>query len=277
MKYTDLPNYYTHTVSYIQNSFITIHQLGRNITTPGFSYSNYDNNYVIWVVRNGKGTFETGGKKYNLSQNDVFLTVPNELSIQTANQEEPWELCFIAFSGSLAKEYIEKTIFKDGTVTASLKSGVLANEIISSAVFLNSVTPSEFSLLEFFFKFLSFLDIRRAYPLINEEESQNKYVAEIKKYIQANYLSQIKISDIANKLSINRSHLYRIFKNEVGMNVEDYIINIRINHAKALLSTTSLSVSAVANAVGYKNYSSFFKRFKNSTGLTPNEYRVKKS
>lgn len=276
MKYTDLPNYYTHTVSYIQNSFITIHQLGRNITKPGFTYSNYDNNYIIWVVRNGKGTFETGGKKYSLSLNDVFLTLPNELSIQTANQDESLELCFVAFSGPLAKDFIEKTIFKNGNVAANLKSNALADEIISSAVFLNSIAPSEFSLFEFFFKFLSFLDIRRSYPLVSQEGSKNKYVSEIKKYIHSNYLSPIKISDIADKLNINRSHLYRVFKNEVGMNVEDYIINIRVNHAKTLLSTTSLSVSAIANAVGYKTYSSFFKRFKNATGLTPNEYRTNK-
>lgn len=276
MKYTDLPNYYTHTASYDQNSFITIHQLGRNINTPGFSYSNYNNNYVIWVVREGEGTLESGGKKYNLSQNDVFLTLPNELSVQTAAKNDPWELCFVAFGGTTATEILAKTIFKDGTVTASLKSNALANEIIASTVFLNSVAPSEFYLLEFFFKFLSFLDIRKTYPLISGEESQNKYVGEIKKYIQANYLSPIKISDIADKLSINRSHLYRIFKNEMGMNVEDYIINIRMNHAKALLSTTALSVSAIASAVGYKNYSSFFKRFKDTTGLTPNEYRSNK-
>ncbi len=276
MKYTDLPNYYTHTATYGQNSFITIHQLGRNISAPGFSYSNYNNNYVIWIVRNGKGTLESGDKKYHLTQNDVFLTMPNELSIQTADKNDPWELCFVAFGGPTAKEIIAKTIFKDGTVTASLKTNVLANEIISSAVFLNSISPSEFSLLEFFFKFLSFLDIRKAYPLISDEESQNKYVAEIKKYIQANYLSPIKISDIADKLNINRSHLYRIFKNEMGMNVEDYIISIRMNHAKALLSTTNLSISAIASSVGYKNYSTFFKRFKDTTGLTPNEYRAKK-
>lgn len=276
MNYTDLPNYYTHTISYSQNSFITIYQLGRNISTPGFTYSNYNNNYVVWVVRNGKGTFETGGKKYNLSKNDVFLTLPNELSIQTANQKEPWELCFFTFDGPLAKELISKTIFKNSTVTASLKSNALANEIISSAIFLNSIAPSEFSLLEIFFKFLSFLDIRKTAPLISEAESQNKYVAEIKKYIQANYLSPIKISDIADKLNINRSHLYRIFKNEMGINVEDYIINIRINHAKTLLSTTSLSISAIASAVGYKNYSTFFKRFKGTTGITPYEYRTKK-
>ncbi len=274
MKYTGLPNYYTHIASYSQNSFITIHQLGRNISTPGFSYSNYNNNYIIWVVRNGKGVFETGEKKYTLSRNDVFLTLPNELSIQTADKHEPWELCFVEFNGSQAKELLEKTFFKSGILTATLKSDILANEIISSAIFLNSITPSEFSLLEFFFKFLSFLDIRRASPIISDEESQNKYVAEIKKYIQANYLFPIKISDIASKLNINRSHLYRIFKNEVGTNVEDYIINIRVNHAKTLLSTTNLSVSAIASAVGYKNYSTFFKRFKSNTGLTPNEYRT---
>ena len=71
MKYTNLPNYYTHTVSYGQSPLINIHQLGRNLSTPGFSYSNYNNYYIIWVVRNGNGTFETRGKKYNLSQNDM--------------------------------------------------------------------------------------------------------------------------------------------------------------------------------------------------------------
>ncbi len=276
MKYTNLPNFYTHTASYVQNSFLTISQLGRDISTPGFSYPRYNNSYVISVVRKGKGTLETGGKKYTLNQNDVFITVPNEISIQTADQKEPWEICFISFDGNLVKELLNKTVFKNGTVTASLKTDILANEIIDTAIFLNSSTPSELSLLEYFFKFLSYLDIQKVYPITNDEESQNKYVAEIQKYIQANYLEPIKISDMANKLSINRSHLYRIFKKEMGINVEDYIINIRMNHAKTLLLNTSLSVSAIATAIGYKNYSTFFKRFKTATGLTPNQYRAKK-
>ena len=275
MDYTNLPNFYTHTPSHSQNGILTIEQLGRDISTPGFSYPHYNNTYVLSVVRSGKGTLEANGKKYSLAKNDAFLTQPNMLSIQIADESDPWELCFVSFDGSAATNLIEKTVFKNGTVTVTLKNDMLAEEILSSTIKLNSTTHSDFTLLECFFRFLSFLDTQKAYTDSENTNAQNKYVAEIKRYIHSNYPEPIKISEIANKLSINRSHLYRIFKNETGIGVEDYIINIRMNHAKVLLKDTSLSVSAVASLVGYKNYATFFKRFKLYAGITPNEYRNK--
>lgn len=273
MQNMNLPNFYTHTVNFKQNTFLNIHQIGRDISSPGFSYPQYHSSFTVTIVRSGKGTLETLGKKYSLSTNDAFLTLPNELSLQTADIDEPWELCFFSFSGSLSQELLEKTVFKNGTIVVNLKSGELAEDILNTTILLNTNNHSDFSLFEFFFKFLSHLDIQKAFPLEETDNSQHKYVSEIKKYIQANYLEPIKISEIAEKLSINRSHLYRIFKAEEGMGVEDYIINIRMSHAKILLKDTSLSVSAVSTLVGYKNYATFFKRFKSATGITPLEYR----
>ncbi len=273
MEYTNLPNFYTYTSSHMKNSAFSVEQLGRDVSTPGFSYPYYSGNYVLSVVRKGKGTLETDGKKYILSKNDAFLTLPNVLSIRTADTDEPWELCFVSFNGDVAKEMLEKTVFRRGTITANLKNSDMADEIIRCAVMLNSSIYSEFTLLECFFRFLSFIDSQKAYPIAEADDNHNKYVLEIKKYIQANYPKPIKISEIADKLSINRSHLYRIFKKEMGIGVEDYIINIRINHAKVLLKDTSLSVSSVGTLAGYKNYTTFFKRFKQSTGITPLEYR----
>lgn len=273
MEYADLPNFFAHTVTHSQNSYLSVHQIGRDKSTAGFSYPHYNNHYVISIVKSGKGVLESGGKKYYLSQNDVFISMPDELSIQTADQNKPWELCFVSFGGSAADELINSTIFKNGNVTATLKSNALANEIIKATVFLNSNTTSDFLLLEYFFKFLSYLDTQKLVPAPIDNKNENKYVAEMKKYIQANYLNTIKISDIATKLSVNRSHLYRIFKKETGTSIEDYIINIRMTHAKTLLTTTNMTVSDIANAVGYKNYSTFLKRFKQDVGLTPLEYK----
>ena len=268
-----LPNFYTHTVNSNQNAFLNIHQIGRDISSPGFSYPQYHNSYTVSIVKSGKGTLETLGKKYNLSVNDAFLTLPNELSVQTADSDEPWEVCFFSFSGSLAQQLLEKTVFKNGTVVVNMKSGDLAQDIINTTILLNTRNHSDFSLLEYFFKFLSHIDIQKAFPLTETNDGQQKYVGEIKKYIQAHYLEPIKISEIADQLNINRSHLYRIFKKEEGVGVEDYIINIRMNHAKILLKDTTLTVSAVSTLVGYKNYATFFKRFKLATGITPLEYR----
>ena len=123
------------------------------------------------------------------------------------------------------------------------------------------------------FDFISYFDFQNSLPQNRRESNTPKYVTEIKKYIQANYIQPIKISDIADKLNINRSHLYRIFKAEMGIGVEDYIISIRINHAKSLLKDTELSVNTIATLVGYKNYTTFFKMFKQTVGITPLEYR----
>lgn len=195
------------------------------------------------------------------------------MAIQTADTKNPWELYFFTLGGTLAGDILNRTVFKNGTVTVSLKESDLPDNILRAVEFFNNHSHSEISTLEYLFKFLSYFDIYKSIPQPQKEQAEHKYVTEIKKYIQSNYLKQIKIADIADKLNINRSHLYRIFKKEIGMGVEEYIINIRITHAKSLLSDTLLPVTQVSNLVGYKNYTTFFKMFKNATGLTPLEYR----
>ncbi len=273
MKSSKLPSFYSHTVSFSQNDFLNLLQFGRDLSSPGFSYPQFNNLYAIYYIKSGKGTLETQGKKYSLSENDAFLIRPNELAIQTSDVQNPWELYFFTFNGSLAHEILKRTVFKNGAVTVSLKENHLPEDILNATDFLNNNSHSELVTFEYLFKFISYFDIYKSIPELQKEQSEQKYVTEIKKYIQSNYLKQIKIADIANKLNINRSHLYRIFKKEMGMGVEDYIINIRITHAKLLLTDTLLPVAQISGLVGYKNYTTFFKMFKQTTGITPIEYR----
>lgn len=276
MNHIDLPNFYSHNVSFDRNTFLNLIEIGRNKSSAGFSYPQYHNMYVITFVKSGKGILETRGKKYELSENDAFLTFPNELSIQTADIKEPWELYFFGFNGSHTKEILNNTVFKNNFAPIFIQDSGLTTDILDAIHFLNKNSYSDLVLFEYLFKFLSHFDIYKNVPKIKSNIKENKYVSEIKKYIQHNYLKPIKISDIANKLNINRSHLYRIFKEEIGVGIEEYIINIRINHAKALLKETDFSVSDISAMTGYKNYTTFFKRFKEITGVTPLEYRKNK-
>lgn len=276
MKEPKLPNFYSHSVSFNQNSFLNLLQFGRDVNSPGFSYPQFQNVYTIYYIKFGKGTLETQGKKYSLTENDAFLIRPNELAIQTADTQNPWELFFFTFNGTLAQEILNRTVFKNGAITVSLKENRLPEDILDATDFLNNNSHSELATFEYLFKFISYFDIYKSIPEPQKEHTEHKYVSEIKKYIQSNYLKQIKITDIADKLNINRSHLYRIFKKEMGMGVEDYIISIRITHAKFLLTDTLLPVTQISGLVGYKNYTTFFKMFKSITGITPLEYRKQK-
>lgn len=273
MQNINYPNFYNHNVSLNPNEHLNLVQCGREIGSPGFAHPRYNNAYIITVIESGKGTLEARGQVYKLSKNDAFITYPNELSILTADSVDPWELRFFSFNGSIAKDLIGRTVFKDGTMALPIKNTTLSKDILEATAFMNTHSYNEFQTYKYLFEFFSYFEVNKSIPVIKSQSREQKYVNEIKKYIQTNYIEPIKITEIADKLNINRSHLYRIFKSETGIGVEDYIINIRINHAKVLLKDTEFSVATIANLVGYKNYTTFFKRFKQSVGITPLDFR----
>lgn len=260
-----------------KNLHLKLLQVGWDKCAPGYTYTNFRDMYIIHFVKSGYGTFETNGKCYNIRPNDAYMVVPNTLAIQTADSEEPWDLYFFAFGGELAKYLVEKTVFKGGKVSVTIKNNDIWNTIRDIAIELNENSLSEMHNLEYLFKMLSFFETDNSYfsAEANNYDSSYKYVYAVKKYISFNFSKQIKISDIAKQLNINRSHLYRIFKESTGKSINEYLVSTRINEARRLLDDTNFSTSAISDLVGYAYCSTFFKMFKNHTGLTPQEYRNK--
>lgn len=100
-----------------------------------------------------------------------------------------------------------------------------------------------------------------------------KYLDDIVDYISKNYKKDIGISDISEYIGLSYSHVRKIFKDEIGENIVDYINNIRIKESKVLLSDTDMSIKDIAVTVGYNNAQSFTRFFKKFEGITPGEYR----
>ncbi len=103
--------------------------------------------------------------------------------------------------------------------------------------------------------------------------SSNRYlVAGIKNYINRNFASEISVASVAAALSMNPSYLGRMFKNETGEKLVDYIFGVRIQKAKDMLSEGKHTVREVALSVGYNQIKYFGVVFKRCTGQTPSEY-----
>ena len=98
-------------------------------------------------------------------------------------------------------------------------------------------------------------------------------VAKVSNYVQNHLSEAIKTSDIAKALFIGRSRLSTNFKNETGMNLSDYIIQLKIDEAKRLLRYSDKSFSSIALYLGFSSQSHFSKVFKEKTDTTPFEYR----
>ncbi len=91
--------------------------------------------------------------------------------------------------------------------------------------------------------------------------------------IDENSSTHITVSEIADAVGYNRSHLYRLFRQEIGMSMQKYINSMRINSAKSMLRDSTLPITRISQSLGFTSQSYFTKVFKAAVGVTPNVYR----
>ncbi len=109
-------------------------------------------------------------------------------------------------------------------------------------------------------------------PAASEGKGEG-YIEKTERYICENLHLPIKIDDIAASLSISRGYLRNLFYKHRGMSPQEYLMKLRIERAKELLSQGVLSVTEVAAAVGYSDLLGFSRIFKKHTGYSPSAYR----
>ena len=100
-----------------------------------------------------------------------------------------------------------------------------------------------------------------------------KIIQEIKIHIDNYYYTNINLNDLAGKYFINLSYLSQLFKNETGEKFVDYLTRVRVEKAKALLSSTMMKSYEVAEMVGYSDPRYFSDVFLKVTGTSPTKYR----
>ncbi len=85
--------------------------------------------------------------------------------------------------------------------------------------------------------------------------------------------SDFSVENLAENLHISRVQLYRKVKAIIGISVSDYIGNFRLEKAKTMLESTSLSISEIAYETGFSSPNYFSTVFKNSYGTSPGSFR----
>lgn len=106
-------------------------------------------------------------------------------------------------------------------------------------------------------------------PVVKKE----RVITGITKYMQEHLSEDVSLHILSEEFHLNSQYISQLFKNEIGLNFLTYLTNIRMEHAKKLLLSTSLSIAEVSEQSGYGDYRVFTKVFKKSEGITPSQYR----
>lgn len=92
-------------------------------------------------------------------------------------------------------------------------------------------------------------------------------------FMEAHYAEPMTLPVVAKEADLSVSRLAHVFKAQIGMSITAYLNLIRVNWAKYYLVNSSLRASETAFQVGFGNLSHFNHVFRQSTGLSPTQYR----
>lgn len=231
--------------------------------------------YLIHCITKGKGTFVSNEKTYSLTAGDGFLVVPDKIVSYQADEQDPWEYCWVGFNGSDAKRWILQTgiteehpVFHFGE---NKNIPVALQEICNtSAALPGDEARMQARLLLFLAELMDYFGNATAVRTDGYE-----YVQKAVHFIECNYSRDIGIAAVASSVGISRSHLYRLFMENISISPNEYITRYRISKAVTLLETGNFSVGEVAYSTGFSDQLYFSRVFKKYQGVPPSQYLSK--
>lgn len=224
---------------------------GEEVCAPGHSFGPAVRKYtLIHYVLRGKGTLYARGDAYAVQAGQAFVILPEEVTTYTADMDDPWYYRWIGFDGALSERF------------SQLPPVLNLPEMLFGRIMYLSAQSStaEYMLAGELFALYA--------HLFTDNQIGSSHVRRVENYIRSNYMHPIQVEQIAAELSLNRRYLSRLFKEETGLSIQDYLIQTRLTEAERLL-LRGCSVKEAAHLTGYEDVSNFSKMFKKRTGRAP--------
>ncbi len=117
------------------------------------------------------------------------------------------------------------------------------------------------------------LDFTRRVELAKCGVHGSARVRAVRDYALDHISRPVTTEELAQALGANRTYLCRMFREETGETVQDYVTGLKMDEAKRLLDMTSKTAAEIGSYLGYSSQSHFQRVFKKAVGMTPGEYR----
>ncbi|MBO5007980.1 MAG: AraC family transcriptional regulator [Clostridia bacterium] len=244
-------------------------EIGYNRLPPGLTQRFQRDIYILHYIASGKGTFL--GKPFE--KGDGYLVVPNEVDIVTSDEQDPCEYFWIMFHGRRSRDLLQSCNLEPHNGIFHISQAEKCVEIIKNALFTqynNSVEEANV-LQSVLFQLIAI----HASNALTDSMNSRTMAKSIAQYIEDNYYKPLRISDVAKSFYITRSYMYTLFKREMGISPKEYLIEQRIEKAKAFLNSREhrMTIKEISYAVGFTDPLYFSNVFREKTGQTPTEYR----
>ncbi len=228
--------------------------------------------YQLIYIKSCKApiTYTIGNQEYTAQKDDIILYRPYEAQKYIYTTDHEVLAYWIHFDGTEVENLMKKFRINDikilhltdTTISVPHTIKMIMNEINASHRFSQDIISGELcTLLAKLaqFNYLSSNNFSKIDEIIDE--------------IKINFSDNTSNQDYAYKCGLSLPHFLRRFKQVTGKSPLNYKLNLRIIHAKQLITSTELSINQIAQVVGFNDPFHFSRYFKKLTGYSPKEYR----
>ncbi|MEC0090028.1 AraC family transcriptional regulator [Paenibacillus macquariensis] len=269
----------------------------RKITTDIYKgFYHFHQGMEFLYVHQGTGQIIINRKVYVIQSGTFLYLQPYQLHhIQVeVHPDTPFERTIISFEPSIFETYFNSfphlNAYFQYLWKNELEEQVLyqidSNSVISQLFQHHYVGLSKYQqfdvkqqnfalLLLQVFQFLFATDFGN--PMKNglNPQRQLRYSEKIMNWLERHYSEEISLDTLADFLHVSKSYVSRIFKQETGATLTDYILARRIRQACVILITSNKGIEQISIEVGMNNFPYFCQSFKKLVGMTPMKYRKK--
>lgn len=238
----------------------------------------HDDRIEIRLIRRGKGIHLIDARRYATKSGDILLFQPDVLHDECADPMDSMEIMGCSIGNVRMKGLKPNHILPEGC-NPVLRDGACYHEAeaLLSMICESAVSDQKIS-KEMQTHLVSGLLLLLHQAGIQQDASEQAAIYEVGRavqdFIDAHYLEDISIADIAKHLHMGESYISHSFKKSTGYSVLQYIIRRRIGESQSWLLMSDLPITEIAMKVGYNSVSNFHNAFQRAVGMTPQQYRI---
>ncbi len=234
------------------------------------------NEYQLLYITDGNGIFTFGPSKQScfITEGKMFFLMPGVWHSYKPIENSGWNEYWIGFKGEIIKKIINEGFFINRPPVFNIGLNERIIDLYMKAIEIAKEERAGYQqalsgIVMHILGLMYYRDKTRNFEDENLIQKMNKAKVIMRESIYKNLLAE----DIAKKLNISYSGFRRAFKEFTGTSPSKYMLELKLNEAKLLLTTTNLSIKEISFTLNFENSEYFHIFFKNRTTQTPGEYR----
>lgn len=240
----------------------------------------YHNIYELYYFVDGDADYFVEGKQYHLLPNSILLLSPYVLHGVRVNSHKTYKRFSVHFDiNSISAEHRSVLLSPFPHSRRSMTNEVYYTNIQNFALYhfcealvncQNAHSDLSKKLMPIYLEALlaQLTLMHQKVNMFKNSLTLSKTVDNVTAYINSHLTEKITLEHLEKHFYINRDHLNRLFRKTIGTTVLNYVIHQRVRYAEQLLKNGN-PATEVATAVGFGDYSSFYRAYKKITGHSP--------